>query len=201
MVAMRQTSGCRGAPTVIWLPPSSATSNDPKIPSLFATLHPSRVAFMRLTASPMTQPLAQINTVKKEEADEKATPRIRAIPAMAVMAVAIVVVSAVTGVPSTKADNANLCNNGTGWCLDDWNGSTAIGNPVKAYYGGSTNQAWAEDVGVNRCGGTVTTKCPFTNAALDSRYFGYPIVQFIYINYLDPFPNGVTPADGASGFP
>ena len=67
-------------------------------------------------------------------------------------------------------------------CLNDWN-NKGLGNQVRMDSLGDTNQNFTEESIPGRCGGTVTTTCPFNGtegAYFDSQYHGSRIVQLKY---------------------
>ena len=65
-----------------------------------------------------------------------------------------------------------------GYCLNDWNGGGG-GNSVKMYQAGVGNERFVAQP-VPRCGGKVTSSCPFSNSGFASRYAGFPIVQLLF---------------------
>jgi hypothetical protein len=71
-----------------------------------------------------------------------------------------------------------FCQTSSGnFCIDDWNGGGS-GNAVRMEEGGVSNEDFvAQPVG--RCGGTVTSSCPFADTTFDSRYEGFSIVQLL----------------------
>ena len=82
--------------------------------------------------------------------------------------------------PGTAIHVPQICgNSGTGYCLNDWNGS--IGD-VKMYYGGYANDSF-RIVSVLECNGDSTVLgapnyCPFSNHALDTHLAGLGIFEF-----------------------
>lgn len=80
----------------------------------------------------------------------------------------------VTTAQPALATQTQICgNNGTGYCMNDWNGGLN-NNPVKMYYGGSSNENFFT-YRIDPCNSSppdrVTETCPFTlgsgyNAAL-----------------------------------
>jgi len=65
-------------------------------------------------------------------------------------------------------------NAGTGYCLNDWNGTFG---DVKMYYGGYTNDLWIYQPLYLCPGGVVASNCPFSNTHLDNVFLGDPIFQ------------------------
>jgi hypothetical protein len=85
------------------------------------------------------------------------------------------------GVSPASATQQQICgNNGTGDSLNDW-GNGGAQNPVKMYYGNSSNEGFFTQA-VPRCGGgyKVTATCPFSNTLVDSELKGFEIVQVAY---------------------
>ena len=82
---------------------------------------------------------------------------------------------------SASASGIAFCaQNGTGYCLNDWNGG-GLGNQVKMYGGGATNESFAL-INANVCGGNhyVTSTCPFSHSDLNSEYNGHRIYEIEY---------------------
>jgi len=121
----------------------------------------------------------------------------RARPAFAGIAAIIAALAVVLGLGAAPALAAGplvaqFCQTSNGgYCLNNWNGSNQA---VKMYQGGVGNETFvAQPVG--RCGGRVTSTCPFADTAFDSRYEGFPIVQLVYL------PNGRCVATDSSANP
>lgn len=97
------------------------------------------------------------------------------------------------GLPATATQQQVCGNNGSGYCLNDWNGNQSANAAVKMYYGNSSNENFYEQA-VKRCYngsfGYVDTvlstqdndyqNCPFTNINLDYEFAGDQIVQIAY---------------------
>jgi hypothetical protein len=106
-----------------------------------------------------------------------------------VTAILFAVTAAISVGSEAQAVGNQVCGNGgSGYCLNDWNGGTGSGNPIKMYYGGYTNDAF-EWVYVNACGGTDRVHagegglwCPFRNHTIDSQLDGAIIAQIWYYN-------------------
>lgn len=96
--------------------------------------------------------------------------------------------------PVSAVQNQICGNNGSGYCMNDWNGLSF--GPVRMYYGGSSHEDFIAQ-GINRCNGfVVTTTCPFQNTTLDLEYYGDPIVQIEYVP-SDECLSGVDGGEGA----
>jgi hypothetical protein len=106
----------------------------------------------------------------------------------------IVALGIFAGGPAS-AQQTQICgNNGTGYCMNDWNGKDF--GPVDMYYGGSSHEDFIAQ-GIDRCNGyVVTMTCPFQDSDLDSEYYGDPIVQIEYV----PSGECLSGVDGASGY-
>lgn len=119
----------------------------------------------------------------------KFVPRVFiAVPAaLAVIGSLLVAISAG---PASAASGPAFCTNfnGSVVCLNDW-GNGSFGNSVKTFSSNSSNEDFVE-LSTGRCGGTVTTNCPFANSAYDNAYRNFPIVQLEYD------PNGWCVATG-----
>jgi hypothetical protein len=79
------------------------------------------------------------------------------------------------------AASQQICGDyGSGYCLNDW-GNGGVGNPVKMYYGSSSNEDFYVQP-IDRCAGGdhVTATCPFSSQSLDSDLIGMEIVQVQY---------------------
>lgn len=91
------------------------------------------------------------------------------------------------GVAPAGASSSQICgNNGTGYCINAWNG----GPQVKMYYGGYYNDDFYVQE-VNRCQGSYLVlstqrgdgvNCPFANASQDYRWWHWPIVEIADTN-------------------
>lgn len=107
----------------------------------------------------------------------------RARPAFAGIAAIIAALAVVLGLGAAPALAAGplvaqFCQTSNGgYCLNNWNGSNQA---VKMYQGGVGNEDFVAENVPGRCGGKVTSTCPFANKAFDSRYGGFPIVQLVY---------------------
>jgi hypothetical protein len=102
-------------------------------------------------------------------------------------------------IPAAQAASTALCgNNGSGYCINAWNG----GPTVKMYYGDYANDNfYLRDVSL--CSGSdrvqstqhgETTNCPFSNANLDNTFWNNTIVEAVYAN------NGACVGTSASGY-
>jgi hypothetical protein len=107
---------------------------------------------------------------------------IRKLKLLAAVTLPVVVAAAMSMVggtaPAYAQSSDDWCGNaGTGYCLNDWNGS--IGD-VKMYYGGVTNDLWI-DQPLRLCSDndlvTVSPACPFSNTTLDAQFNGAFIFQ------------------------
>ncbi|HEV3173374.1 MAG TPA: hypothetical protein VGZ32_23705 [Actinocrinis sp.] len=123
----------------------------------------------------------------------------RARPAFAGIAAIIGALAVVLGLgaaPALAAGGplvAQFCQTSNGgYCLNDWNGSNQA---VKMYQGGVGNETFVAQPVDGRCGGKVTSTCPFANTTFDARYAGFPIVQLVYL------PNGKCVATDSSANP
>ena len=67
----------------------------------------------------------------------------------------------------------------TAFCLNDWNNGGSGGAVRMFTTAGVANEGFVEQQ-TGRCGGTVTSTCPFAVSAFDARYAGFPIVQLDY---------------------
>jgi hypothetical protein len=110
---------------------------------------------------------------------EKHMSKLKPLAAVALL----MLVSAVTDLGTATAPAyasgppSEICGNaGTGYCLNDWNGTTG---DVKMYYGGYANDYfWLQPAYI--CGGGNTVEgapyyCPFSNHALDDNLAGRAI--------------------------
>jgi hypothetical protein len=86
--------------------------------------------------------------------------------------------------PPAYGQADEICGNGgTGYCMNDWNGGLN-NNPVKMYYGGSSNEDFYT-VQLNPCNssppGEVTETCPFTvGSGYNASFDGDPIFAVEY---------------------
>jgi hypothetical protein len=118
----------------------------------------------------------------------------------------------ISGSTSARAQAVILSTpvcDGSNYCINDWYDG-GDGNPVRMF----TNQSSVnEDFVVlqldDRCGGNVTTTCPFHNTQFDDAFYGDPVVEV-----LDTYQSmclstntdgtavlGVCPIDGSGGSP
>jgi hypothetical protein len=108
------------------------------------------------------------------------------IRAIAVLATGLLAATAImlTGSSAQAATFPEICGNqGTGYCLNDWN-NAGTGGSVVMYYGGTTNDAFSLDHLTGACGnGYVTSNCPFTTASIDADLRGQPIYRLRYLNH------------------
>ncbi len=65
-----------------------------------------------------------------------------------------------------------LCDT-SGWCMNDWYGGT----PVRYFEPQASSNEDLEVVYTNRCGGFVTSSCPFTSSVADSEFINDPVVE------------------------
>lgn len=77
-------------------------------------------------------------------------------------AAAAAIVITVAGTTPALAAQRQVCGNGgTGYCLNDWGGHDYANDPVKMYYGSSTNEAFYPYRLINMCNnGLATSTCP-----------------------------------------
>lgn len=113
--------------------------------------------------------------------------------ALFLAALSVVALSIFSGIPASAQSNQICGNNGSGYCMNDWNGKSF--GPVDMYYGGSSHEDFIAQ-GINRCNGfVVTMTCPFQDTQLDQEYYNDPIVQIEYV----PSGECLSGVDGASG--
>jgi len=90
---------------------------------------------------------------------------------------------ATPGAAVATSTNALCGNGGTGYCLNDWNNG-GNGNPIKMYYGHSSNETFNIYYLTGMCGdGHVHTSpaCPFANGSgLNAQYNTSVIVKIEY---------------------
>lgn len=107
------------------------------------------------------------------------------------MACLLVAVLALTASLAITAGAARawiqICgNDGYGYCMNDW-GNSGYQNPVKMYYGHSSNETFSvlaidpcHDGGWGRAGGTVNSTCPFQSRAMDAYYANCSISEIVF---------------------
>lgn len=87
---------------------------------------------------------------------------------------------------SAHATQQQICGNGgSGYCMNDWNGSNQY---VKMYYGNSSHEDFGFIFNYTECGGGKVTStmqgdsadCPFVNKYLDDTLHNDPIGQIEY---------------------
>jgi hypothetical protein len=90
------------------------------------------------------------------------------------------------GATAAQATGTNFCTPGVEDvpvdCLNDW-GNGLPGTTIRLDGLGDINQNFSEQVITGRCGGTVTSNCPFNGTEgsyFDKQYHGFPIVQLVY---------------------
>jgi hypothetical protein len=106
---------------------------------------------------------------------------IRQRPAIRMLAVVLLAAGGIFLPGSVLATQQQICgNDGTGYCLNDWN-NLGVNNYIEMYYGSSSNEDFEARL-VDPChnGGTVTETCPFTDSGIDEANFGDYIVQLYY---------------------
>lgn len=105
--------------------------------------------------------------------------RTRAATAVVLMAAALSAgFAAAPANAASSLSTAHFCQTSSGdYCLNNWNGS---GGVVKMYQSGVGNEDFVAETVPGRCGGKVTSSCPFSNSGFASRYAGFPIVQLVY---------------------
>lgn len=110
-------------------------------------------------------------------ANSKRFHRVRVFTAMLLAAVGLSIGVAASPALASTVTSANYCQTSSGdYCLNDWSG----GGTVKMEEGGVSNEDFVAEDLPGRCGGYVTSSCPFSNTAFDSRYEGFPIIQIRY---------------------
>lgn len=79
-----------------------------------------------------------------------------------VIAAAAAITMAIAGTTPALATQQETCgNSGTGYCLNDWGGHDYANDPVKMYYGSSSNEDFYPFLLGNMCNnGYATSTCP-----------------------------------------
>jgi hypothetical protein len=97
------------------------------------------------------------------------------------------------GATAARASQVAICgNNGTGYCLNDWNNG-GNGSPVKMYWGNNSNEHFVA-VGLtfycNNGRVSASQNCPFSHHNLDQMFNNDIILEIQYSNGLCVAANG-----------
>jgi hypothetical protein len=103
------------------------------------------------------------------------------------------------GAPGASASVGICGNDGSGYCLNDWNGG-GLGNAIKMYYGNSSNEDFYVEL-IDRCNGNylVTATCPSTDYSFDKSNEGSDVVQIVYGPNNDCVADPTGSGDGVLG--
>ena len=122
------------------------------------------------------------------------------VPIRILTSCAVVIATCLIGIPAAQAQS-NICgNDGSGYCMNAWNG----GPTVKMYYGGVYNDNFSYNPvflcsGSDRVQSTLhgsKTDCPFTNKYIDSDAYNAEIVEIVYDNATNECVASETPGYG-----
>lgn len=122
------------------------------------------------------------------------------VPVRVLTSCAVVILTCLVGIPAAQAQT-NICgNDGSGYCMNAWNG----GPTVRMYYGGYANDNFSFQP-VYPCSGSdrvqstahgSQTNCPFSNTFIDSDLYNAEIVEIVYENEPNECVGSETPGFG-----